>query len=197
MMKVLWSEQMIVNLLPHKLLLLAQGFAGLAGNVAWAQSYVNATVDGQLAPGVYGRIQIGSVGLSSVDLCRARHHSTAAGSGSPLSYLHVRAARACEELGQTLWALQRLWSAGVLREKSLETVRRSVAVTTPDPHGDDRRHGRIDDRHPLVAMAGGMGNHRTDGWKGLGRAPFLFQQITGWAAALRTFHRNKPDPSRP
>ena len=63
MMKVLWSEQMIVNLLRHKLLAAGAGLLlGLAGNVAWAQSYVNATVDGQLAPGVYGRIQIGSGG---------------------------------------------------------------------------------------------------------------------------------------
>ena len=47
MMKVLWSEQMIVNLLPHKLLAAGAGLLlGLAGNVAWAQSYVNATVDG-------------------------------------------------------------------------------------------------------------------------------------------------------
>ena len=51
MMKVLWSEQMIVNLLPHKLLAAGAGLLlGLAGNVAWAQNYVNATVDGQLAP---------------------------------------------------------------------------------------------------------------------------------------------------
>lgn len=54
---------MIVNLLRHKLLAAGAGLLlGLAGNVAWAQSYVNATVDGQLAPGVYGRIQIGSGG---------------------------------------------------------------------------------------------------------------------------------------
>ena len=41
MMKVLWSEQMIVNLLRHKLLAAGAGLLlGLAGNVAWAQSYV-------------------------------------------------------------------------------------------------------------------------------------------------------------
>ena len=54
---------MIVNLLRHKLLAAGAGLLlGLAGNVAWAQNYVNATVDGQLAPGVYGRIQIGNGG---------------------------------------------------------------------------------------------------------------------------------------
>ena len=48
MMKVLWSEQMIVNLLRHRLLAAGAGLLlGLAGNVAWAQNYVNATVDGQ------------------------------------------------------------------------------------------------------------------------------------------------------
>ena len=119
MMKVLWSEQMIVNLLRHKLLAAGAGLLlGLAGNVAWAQSYVNATVDGQLAPGVYGRIQIGSGGPPPLIYAEPVIIQRPPGSGSPLSYLHVCAARACEELGQTLWALQRLWSAGVLRERA-------------------------------------------------------------------------------
>lgn len=54
---------MNMKTLPRKIL--ATGawlLLGVASGAAWAQTYVNATVDGQLVPGVYGRIQIGSGG---------------------------------------------------------------------------------------------------------------------------------------
>ena len=119
MMKVLWSEQMIVNLLRHRLLAAGAGLLlGLAGNVAWAQSYVNATVDGQLAPGVYGRIQIGSGGPPPLIYAEPViiQRPPVAVHRSPI-YLYVPPGHA-KNWAKHCWALQRLWSAGVLRERA-------------------------------------------------------------------------------
>lgn len=43
-----------------RFLLCGAAFLGAAAGSAHAQAYVNATVGGELAPGVYGRIQIGN-----------------------------------------------------------------------------------------------------------------------------------------
>lgn len=88
----------------------AAALLGLGGG-AHAQAYVNATVGGELAPGVYGRIkcvwphQYWQRATTTAALRRARHHPAPCGGGAPCAHLHVRAARPCQELEQALRTL--------------------------------------------------------------------------------------------
>ena len=159
MMKVLWSEQMIVNLLRHRLLAAGAGLLlGLAGNVAWAQSYVNATVDGQLAPGVYGRIQIRSGGPPPLIYAEPViiQRPPVAVHRSPI-YMYVPPGHAknwAKHCGRYNACGQPVY---FVKEPGSRPPKRGGHHA--GPHGDDHRHGHRDDRHPR-GNGRGHGGHK-------------------------------------
>ena len=95
-------------------LAMALAVAASAGGVA-AQTYINATVGGQIAPGVYGRVDIGN---SAPALLYPQPVVIAPPAvyvpRSPI--LYVCAAGPCQELVQALRALLCLRSTRVFRE---------------------------------------------------------------------------------
>ena len=159
MMKVLWSEQMIVNLLTHKLLAAGAGLLlGLAGNVAWAQNYVNATVDGQLAPGVYGRIQIGNGGPPPLIYAEPViiQRPPVAVHRSPI-YMYVPPGHAknwAKHCGRYNACGQPVY---FVKEPGSRPPKRGGHHA--GPRDGDHRHGHRDDRHPH-GNGRGHGGHK-------------------------------------
>ena len=82
-----------------------------------AQTYINTTVGGQLAPGVYGRIDIGNAPPPPLIYAEPMiiHRPAVMVPRSPI-YLHVPPGHA-KNWGKHC-ALQRVWPAGVLCERT-------------------------------------------------------------------------------
>ena len=150
---------MIVNLLRHKLLAAGAGLLlGLAGNVAWAQNYVNATVDGQLAPGVYGRSQIGNGGPPPLIYAEPViiQRPPVAVHRSPI-YMYVPPGHAknwAKHCGRYNACGQPVY---FVKEPGSRPPKRGGHHA--GPRDGDHRHGHRDDRHPH-GNGRGHGGHK-------------------------------------
>ena len=150
---------MIVNLLRHKLLAAGAGLSmGLAGNVAWAQNYVNGTVDGQLAPGGYGRIQIGNGGPPPLIYAEPViiQRPPVAVHRSPI-YMYVPPGHAknwAKHCGRYNACGQPVY---FVKEPGSRPPKRGGHHA--GPRDGDHRHGHRDDRHPH-GNGRGHGGHK-------------------------------------